>query len=48
MDIRMNPKIDQLIRDYKREKEPLAKLTTIGSIRSEIDKLSVELARKIK
>jgi hypothetical protein len=44
----MNSKIDQLIRDYKREKEPLGQLTIINSIKTEIDKLSVEIARKIK
>jgi hypothetical protein len=44
----MNTKIDQLIQKYKREKEPLTQLTIIGSIKSEIDKLGVELARKIR
>ena len=44
----MNNKIDALIRDYKREKEPLNQLTIIGSIKSEIDRLSVEIAKKIK
>jgi len=44
----MNNKIDALIRDYKREKEPLIQLTIIGSIKSEIDRLSVEIAKKIK
>ena len=48
MDEQMNTKIDQLIREYKREKEPLTQLTIIGSIKSEIDKLGVELARKIR
>ena len=44
----MNPKIDQLIQKYKREKEPLTQLTNISSIKSEIDKLAVELGRKIR
>ena len=48
MDEQMNLKIEQLIQKYKREKEPLIQLTIVGSIKSEIDKLTVELARKIK
>ena len=44
----MNPKIDTLIRDYKRTKEPLTQLTTIGSIKSEIEELSKNIAKRIK
>jgi hypothetical protein len=44
----MNPKIDTLIRDCKRIKEPLTQLTIIGSIKSEIEELSKNIAKRIK
>jgi len=44
----MNSKIDTLIREYKRTKEPLTQLTIIGSIKSEIEKLSKDIAKRIK
>jgi hypothetical protein len=44
----MTNKIDALIRDFEREKEPLNQLTILGSIKSEIDRLAPEIARKIK
>jgi len=44
----MNPKIDTLIREYKRTKEPLTQLTIIGSIKIEMEKLSKNIAKRIK
>jgi len=44
----MNPGIETLIREYKRTKEPLTQLTIIGSIKSEIEKLSKNIAKRIK
>jgi len=44
----MNPKIDALIRDYRRERDVLAQISILVAVRSEIDQLSKTLAKKIK
>ena len=44
----MNLKIDALIRDYKREKEPFLQMSILVAVRNELDLLSKALAKKIK
>ena len=44
----MTPKIDALIREYKKERDVLAQISILVAVRNQMDVLSKDLAKKVK
>ena len=44
----MTPKIDALIREYKKERDVLAQISILVAVRNQMDVLSKDLAKRVK